>query len=204
MGFLQHAEVDMVGRAAGVKGAQLPQQGQLLRGGNGENPLPGGVRVPFFIKLHPESLSEQPRQPLGKGRGLCDDLHLGQGKPVAVQQHPAGLRLGAALPAQLSPAQLRFHLSRKRHKRPPPKQTPQRGAQRNQRVLSADVPVGFLHPISLLPDELRQGVGNGHRAVVSPGAAHGDDQGGLPSSTYWGSRKAKSSSRCRINSVVCR
>ena len=40
--------------------------------------------------------------------------------------------------------------------------------------------MGFLHPISLLPDELRQGVGNGHRAVVSPGAAHGDDQGGLP------------------------
>ena len=41
------------------------------------------------------------------------------------------------------------------------------------------IPVALGHRPALGPDFLRQGVGNGHRAVVAAGAAHRDDQGGL-------------------------
>ena len=55
-----------------------------------------------------KGLFEQQGQSLGKGVVFGDDPHLPAGKGVAVQQHPVGLRLGAALAVQLPPAQLVF------------------------------------------------------------------------------------------------
>ena len=74
-----------------------------------------GAGVPLRVEGQAEGLAEQARQPLGKGGGFGDDLHLVQGEPVAVKEHPAGFRLGGALVPQFSPAQFRLHISRKGH-----------------------------------------------------------------------------------------
>ena len=105
VGLLQHAEVDVVGRARGVEGAQVPQQRQLVGIGDGEDLL-GAVRVPLLVEGQAEGLVKQGGEPVAKGLGLGDDLHFLGGKAVAVEQHAAGLRLGAALAGELRPAEL--------------------------------------------------------------------------------------------------
>ena len=103
----------MVGGVAGVEGAHLPQQGQLGPVADGEDPLARGAGVPLLVEGQAEGLAEQARQPLGKGGGFGDDLHLVQGEPVAVKKHPAGFRLGGALVPQFSPAQFGFYIPAK-------------------------------------------------------------------------------------------
>ncbi len=105
----------MVGGVAGIEGAHLPQQGQLGPVADGEDPLARGAGVPLLVEGQAEGLAEQARQPLGKGGGFGDDLHLVQGEPVAVKKHPAGFRLGGALVPQFSPAQFGFYIPRKGH-----------------------------------------------------------------------------------------
>ena len=112
-GLLQDSEVDVQGHSLPLRAVGLADNLQLFRVLNGENmlALPLGEAVKGDFK----GLFEQQGQPLGKGVVFGDDPHLPAGKGVAVQQHPVGLRLGAAFAVQLPPAQLVFYLASKGH-----------------------------------------------------------------------------------------
>ena len=112
-GLLQDSKVDVQGHSLSLRSVGLADGLQLLRVLNGENmlSLPLGKAVKGDFK----GLFEQQGQSLGKGVVFGDDPHLPAGKGVAVQQHPVGLRLGAALAVQLPPAQLVFYLASKGH-----------------------------------------------------------------------------------------
>ena len=86
-----------------------------------------------------------------------------------------------------------------------PKQTPQRGAHSGTKgsyrlmsrwVSSTRYPFCRMNSVKAWATATERWC-----PPVQPTAMTRED---FPSSTYWGSRKAKSSSRCRINSVVCR
>ena len=111
--LLQHGEVDVEGQGPGVCAEGLVQRRQLIRVGDLEDLLAASLGQ--AVKGEPECLFKQQGQPLGKGSVFGHDPGLGGVEGVAVKQHPIGLRLGAALPAQGSPAQLGFYVHRKRH-----------------------------------------------------------------------------------------
>ena len=114
MGLLQQAEVDVVGGAVEVKGAGLPKGPELVRLGDGEHPFPRPLPAPA-VEAQAKGLLEEQGQALGKGGGLGDDAHLPGGEVVAKEQDAAGLRLGAAGPGELGPAQLCFRVASKGH-----------------------------------------------------------------------------------------
>ena len=112
-GLLQDSKVDVQGHGLSLRTVGLADGLQLLRVLNGKNML----SIPLWkaVKGDSKGLFEQQGQSLGKGVVFGDDPHLPAGKGVAVQQHPVGLRLGAALAVQLPPAQLVFYLASKGH-----------------------------------------------------------------------------------------
>ena len=112
-GLLQDSKVDVQGHGLSLRTVGLADGLQLLRVLNGKNML----SIPLWkaVKGDSKGLFEQQGQSLGKGVVFGDDPHLPAGKGVAVQQHPVGLRLGAALAVQLPPAQLIFYLASKGH-----------------------------------------------------------------------------------------
>ena len=111
--LLQHGEVDVQGQGRPVRAVGLMDGLQLAGVLDGEDVL--SLPLGQAVEGEPEGFFEQDGQPLGKGLVLGDDAHLVPAEGVAVEQHPVGLRLGAALLVHLQAAQLVFYLSSKGH-----------------------------------------------------------------------------------------
>ena len=128
--LFQDGEVDVMGQALGrVVPEGVPQRGELVPVLKGKNVLPRPVQ-PFGlpVKAYFERLFEQGGQTAGKFLRLGDNAGTPPGKLAAEEEHPIGLRLGAAPVGQSTPAQLRLGLRRKRHLRSPLKRSGSRPA----------------------------------------------------------------------------
>ena len=104
--ILQQAEVHMQ-HQTGVIAQQINDAAELLLPGNAEDELVPGA-IGQAVEFQGKCPLEQPGQPAGKLRVLRNNAHLRRGEGVAEQQHPIGLRPGAALPRHRLAAQFAF------------------------------------------------------------------------------------------------